>query len=212
MICLNIGKKMDDLKNHIIDRKNKGRPYDNFTQVRNVSVPIMQIPFELNSLVVFLDSYKIINYLEIGSCFGGSFFEIGKRVQSIEKMVSIDLPWMYCAKKCLDMVAYELSSYDKNVVLIEGDSQNQQNISQAKNHTQYYDFIFVDGNHTYDGVKRDYENYFGMCKMMGFHDINPSSKSNLQVDCLWKELIDRHNHIVINSKQTYGGIGIIFND
>ena len=46
-------------------------------------------------------------------------------------------------------------------------------IGDSKKYTQIgeFDLVFVDGDHSYEGVKADYERYKGKCKFMAFHDI-----------------------------------------
>ena len=74
-----------------------------------------------------------------------------------------------------------------------------------------YDFCFIDGDHSYEGVKADWENYGPLAKIVGFHDIiNPPS----QVDRLWAELKPNFRHMEFTESLDHHqlGIGIIYRD
>jgi predicted O-methyltransferase YrrM len=57
-----------------------------------------------------------------------------------------------------------------------------------------FDFIFIDGDHSYDGVKSDYEKYKQFLAPdghIGFHDIinsDQNKKNNINVDILWNDI------------------------
>ena len=76
------------------------------------------------------------------------------------------------------------------------------------------DFLFIDGDHTYEGVKQDYEMYKHLVKpggWIGFHDIKDTEfhrNANCRVDILWNELEGNKIEFVDNSSP-YGGIGFI---
>lgn len=60
----------------------------------------------------------------------------------------------------------------KDFYLIEGDSRDEKIIDHVAG-IGPFDFIFIDGDHTFEGVKADWENYHGMVRpggAVGFHD------------------------------------------
>jgi cephalosporin hydroxylase len=81
------------------------------------------------------------------------------------------------------------------------------------------DLLLIDGDHTYDGVKTDYELYKALVRvegMIAFHDILPHDQDpNCEVNRLWQELAGHKQEFVAphelnQAGGTWGGIGIIF--
>ena len=76
------------------------------------------------------------------------------------------------------------------------------------------DFLFIDGDHTYEGVKDDFDHYKQYVKpggWIGFHDIKDTDfhrGANCRVDILWNELDGEKIEYLDNSSH-YGGIGFI---
>ncbi len=79
------------------------------------------------------------------------------------------------------------------------------------------DLLFIDGDHTYEGVKQDYEMYKEFVRKDGYiilHDIKNSEYHN-EVNCkvyqFWNE-IDAFKLVeYIDSRTDFGGIGVIVN-
>jgi hypothetical protein len=66
--------------------------------------------------------------------------------------------------------------------VIDGDSQKTETLSQVKSHREKYDLVFIDGDHTYEGAKRDIELYEPLCKStLIFHDILPKERKDFYV-------------------------------
>jgi hypothetical protein len=74
--------------------------------------------------------------------------------------------------------------------------------------------LFIDGDHSYEGVRRDFELYSHLVKDKGiiaFHDIvvHPP-ETGCEVSRLWNELKKRsqYSEIINDRKQRWGGIGV----
>mgnify|MGYP003348709075 CR=1 FL=1 len=75
---------------------------------------------------------------------------------------------------------YEARGYEYHV--IDGNSQEQHTLDLVKNYREKYDLVFIDGDHTYDGVKRDIELYEPLCSStLIFHDILPKERKDFYV-------------------------------
>ena len=78
------------------------------------------------------------------------------------------------------------------------------------------DFLFIDGDHSYNGVKSDfinYEQYVSDNGIIAFHDIvnNPADLS-IEVPRFWREIKKKYDYseLIENINQTSMGIGIIY--
>jgi len=78
------------------------------------------------------------------------------------------------------------------------------------------DSLFIDGDHTYEGVERDFEMYGKLVRrggIIGFHDIVPGPPENVGgVPRFWDEVKSDFNYIEIvkDWKQGGWGIGVIY--
>lgn len=80
------------------------------------------------------------------------------------------------------------------------------------------DVLFIDGDHSYAGVRKDFDLWSPLVRQGGivmFHDILPhTSVAHCEVDRLWNELKSQHRHLefVHDSGQGWAGIGALFLD
>jgi predicted O-methyltransferase YrrM len=78
------------------------------------------------------------------------------------------------------------------------------------------DFLFIDGDHTYEGVRKDFEMYGKLVRRGGiiaFHDIVSGRPEDVGgVPRFWNEIKHDFGYIelVKNWKQSGCGIGIIY--
>jgi predicted O-methyltransferase YrrM len=74
------------------------------------------------------------------------------------------------------------------------------------------DFLFIDGDHTYAGVKRDFEMYGALVApggLIAFHDIRTTGRER-EVSEYWKELKKSNRCEEIAYKPDHLGIGLLF--
>jgi predicted O-methyltransferase YrrM len=73
----------------------------------------------------------------------------------------------------------------------KGDSQDPTTYEQIS--SEKFDFIFIDAEHDYASVKRDFEIYSPLLNeggILAFHDISNTMIEIVTVYVLWKELVD----------------------
>lgn len=77
------------------------------------------------------------------------------------------------------------------------------------------DFLFIDGDHSYEGVKQDFEMYSPFVRpggIIAFHDINDTERHrerNVYVGKFWNEIKDKYEHYEFNANEDWAGIGVI---
>jgi cephalosporin hydroxylase len=98
--------------------------------------------------------------------------------------------------------------------LLQGDSHSAEMLEQV-NATlagQPLDYLFIDGDHRYEGVKRDFEMYGPLVRkggLIAFHDIvEGPSEAVGGVPQLWREIKYRYSHVEFIKDPQQGGLGL----
>lgn len=179
---------------------------------------LVQFPQEFTKFSEFYYSLRCKNIMEIGSFLGGTFYVLCKLSQPTGVKISVDYPFYNNqAEEMKSKRVYEkMKTFAENVHIVVADSHSyttKQTVSDVLN-GELLDFLFIDGDHTYEGVKKDYMMYSPLVKKggyIGFHDINDTElHRNLQCNVVqfWTELPDSRK-IQFNSKSVAMGLGVI---
>lgn len=174
-----------------------------------------QDPQEFAAMLEIIRGSKSL--LEVGSRFGGTLVRMACVLQPNSHVTSVDYPMcdgtshVFNPLGCLRKSVAKIEKMGHTVELILCDSKDPDAIDRARLRGPY-DFGFIDADHSYNGVKSDWENYGPMCKIVGFHDIiNPPSDGCRR---LWAELKPHYPHeeFTFSHGKHELGIGIIYRD
>jgi predicted O-methyltransferase YrrM len=176
-----------------------------------------QVKEEITCLLQIIKKTKPKQLLEIGTADGGTLFLFAKVANSNATIISVDLPGGRFGGGYPQSIIpfYEsFASKTQKVNLIRHDSHDRKTldliVKQLKN--QKLDFIFIDGDHTYDGVKKDFNLYRPLVRTGGiiaFHDIVPGREDIVGgVPRFWREVKKNHTFIELVNDWNQGGYGI----
>ncbi len=178
---------------------------------------MIQNHLEILQASYFFEQLNVKDFIEIGTNHGGTFNIWSKLSDPDGLKISIDLPGGdFGSNVDLQKRDTFLKSLGKNVYLFHGDSHTNFMYNQLKDFLKdkKVDFLFIDGDHTYSGVKLDFLMYKEFVKPGGFiafHDIKDTEfhrSVNCRVDKLWQEL-DFQKTEFFEPSTDFGGIGFI---
>lgn len=185
----------------------------NFGRYGYFTISTLQMRSEILALANAVADLKPRVILEIGTARGGTLL-IWSSLAS-EKVVTCDLIHREPQKPLLE--ALPPASSTCQVKLLTGNShaaEFKQRVA-AELGGQQVDFLFIDGDHTVDGVRADYEDYREFVRpggIIAFHDIveNQPFETN-QVHQFWQQVkLDAENQEWIDNPNQCGfGIGIL---
>lgn len=174
-----------------------------------------QFPVELEWFIGLLQKNEVKSYLEIGSRYGGSLWKIANALPGGSKIVTVDLPADDQSKDSLWACAAELKRSGYEVHTFFGNSRST-DIIESVSRLAPFDACFIDGDHTLDGVKSDYETYGPMAsKMVAFHDISwrrePGWKGRrIEVPEFWASVKKDYRYDERRSEPNNNGIGVLW--
>lgn len=187
---------------------------------------IGQRPEELEQFIAVLKGRGIESYLEIGARQGDTFHAVMSELPVGSIGVAVDMPegpWgKRKSKKMLDRAIDDLTGKGYRAGAVIGDSRDEDVKREvARRFDQYLlkvDAILIDGDHSYAGVKADWENWKEHAALVAFHDIDGDGRGdhrfNLKVEVpkLWAEIVASGEYETqeIIAGEPGMGIGIVF--
>ena len=178
-----------------------------------------QDPQEIIELARLVKEHKPQVIVEIGTYKGGTLFIWSRLNPWAKKIVSIDLPGGHYGGGYSDkrIKLYRHFCYDHvNTAMhfIRENSHLKSTFASLKRilNGQSIDFLYIDADHTYEGVKTDFEMYSQLMSpngIIGFHDIR-NTKENHQVMQFWNDIKVNYQHKEIIGENSKTGNGVIF--
>ena len=154
---------------------------ENF-KLSDCPVPILQDEWEFKMFLEMYIDFAPKNVVEIGSFYGGTLWHWIKYNELLKRIMSIDLSippsdnrynemnsskklWPCWIKNEISFNFFEGSSHDPSMI----------NAVKSRINKEYglCDMLFIDGDHLYNSVKKDWNNYRDLVRPGGwivFHD------------------------------------------
>jgi len=153
---------------------------------------LQQNPQEFTNLLLFLKGFGSKSYLEIGVGQGGSFLlcslfqPLAVHFHAVDNCNYMETAAGFEDQEVSILEKVELLKKLKNIDDIKFFNTNSDKWFASNNLS--YDTIFIDGDHSYEGVKRDFLNAEQILNKNGciiFHDI---AKNGTGVNQIWEEI------------------------
>jgi len=173
---------------------------------------------EFAALLEIYKEVEPMNVLEIGIREGGTFYQWMKHAKEGANILGIDLPtgrwgerivadfvglWNYASKRRI------------TVSVLLGNSHHDMSKRAIKYMMPAVDFLFIDADHTFNGIKEDFEFYSELVVPNGIiaiHDILPDvTDSGIKVYAFWDWIKEDYTYQELFSveNQKTRGIGVI---
>jgi predicted O-methyltransferase YrrM len=191
-----------------------------------VELPAGQVRAEVLGLLRVLATERPTRLLEIGTAGGGTLYLLAQVAHRSATIVSVDLPHGEFGG---GYPSWKIPLYrgfvrrTQTLRLIRADSHAPATLARARAalRGEPLDFLLVDGDHTYEGVRQDFEQYGPLVRpggLIAFHDIATpgvlrQGGPNLlagDVPRFWQELRGRYaTDELLASPEGFFGIGLL---
>lgn len=179
----------------------------------------LQHDWELERFVELLKRIGARSYLEIGARYGGSFGRVMMALPDNARGVCVDFPGGEFGDENSPVRLFDaltrLRRRKRQVGCVLGPSTAPEVIGRVTAAAPF-DAVFIDADHRYEAVKRDFEIYAPLGRAIALHDIAApdyvSSRTGTPVEVprFWAEIKHRFPTIEICQTGTLMGIGVVF--
>lgn len=188
-------------------------------------VAAVQLRDEIETLAKLVREESPTRIMEIGTDEGGSLYIWSRYIETVTTIISVDLPGGSGGggyDQRMIKIFREFAP-SKEMHFIQGDSHSHGTYERVSELVgDGVDFLFIDGDHTYEGVRKDYEMYSPLVKeggLVALHDIvnHPNDRETVEerrrnmgdlesrhvkwgrnhpecnVDRFWEELVEEYD-------------------
>lgn len=185
------------------------------------SIEPRQNPFEIEQLYKEVCRLTPQRVLEIGTARGGTLYLWTQAAADTATIVSVDLPggeFGGAYPPCRAPFYQAFAKPHQKLHLLRCDSHDRLTLENVQRlfDNKPVDFAFIDGDHTYDGVLKDFRFYGPLVRpggLIGFHDILPRpDMPEIQVDRFWQEIKGIYDTTELIGSDSSGrkiGIGLV---
>lgn len=199
-------------------------PIANLSLIRKKCPHWGQNESEILELLTYINQLDKKNcFLEIGTQYGGTYDLLTSIFK--KKCISLDLPdgrFGGAGSSVRSFVKNQYLGFEK-CYFVDGNSHDTKNLDIVRNFLKddYLDLLFIDGDHSFDGTRQDFEMYSPLVRKGGlvvFHDVGDCAINN-NTDCECrsfflglegKKIIIDHQTSWTKHIDKIGGIGILF--
>ena len=184
----------------------------------NPLIKPVQVVSELRRFADIVASIRPKKVLEIGTLQGGTLCVLTRLSAPRATIISVDLPGGKFGgghSKLRSLVSHTFGKSFQRMHLIRGDSHSEEVATRVRDITQSLDVLFIDGDHTYEGVKHDFVSYAPLVHpggIVAFHDIaEHPEQAGGDAPRFWNEVKTsyRHEEIIENREEGFG-IGVLY--
>src|SRR5712691_1890256 len=180
-----------------------------------VEIRPVQLWSEISALLQGVAELKPSCVMEIGRGGGGTLFLFAAVSDPRATILSVDLE---TPRDWKVPIYRSFAQPGQKIELLEADSHDPNTRSMVLGLLQGrgLDFLFIDGDHSYGGVKKDFEMYAPLVNrggMIAFHDIvHHPTYPKCEVEKFWNEVKQGHKHaeLVEDWAQGWFGIGVLY--
>jgi len=155
--------------------------------------------------------------MEIGTFHGGTLFLLCRLASPDANIISVD-QYEGRMRGSRKLIYYSFLTNGQHLRIIEADSHSKQTLTRVSDQLagRDLDFLFIDGDHSYEGVKQDFDMYSPLVRpggVIAFHDIVPHpAEAQCHVHEFWNEVKQRYRYkeIVDQPDQQWAGIGLLY--
>jgi predicted O-methyltransferase YrrM len=183
-------------------------------EYRSIRIKPIQVRSEIAELLAILKQRAPERLLEIGTAGGGSLFLFAQIAPPGATIVSVDLPAWQGYHPTREALYRAFARAGQRVCLVRRSSRAPETLAALERicDGRKLDFLFIDGDHSYAGVKHDFEMYSPLVRsggLIAFHDIVPGEERFVgDVPQFWRDLRPSVESAELVESWSQGGAGI----